>query len=66
MDCTAEVVGDTTHTIDVADGDTYGDLLTAVGLSTHEATVLVDDTPVPEDQPIETDHVRILRLIKGG
>ncbi|ARS89717.1 ubiquitin-like small modifier protein SAMP2 [Natrarchaeobaculum aegyptiacum] len=45
---------------------TYADLLRAVDLSPHEVSVLVDGRPVPEDQPVETDHVTVLRLIKGG
>ena len=45
---------------------TYEDLLTEVDLSPHEVSVLVDGRPVPEDQPVETDHVTVLRLIKGG
>ncbi|SDC72079.1 ubiquitin-like small modifier protein 2 [Natrinema hispanicum] len=45
---------------------TYADLLRAVELSPHEVSVLVDGRPVPEDQPVESDHVTVLRLIKGG
>ncbi|THE64675.1 hypothetical protein D8Y22_11770 [Salinadaptatus halalkaliphilus] len=45
---------------------TYADLLTAVDLSPHEVSVLVDGRPVPEDQPVDADHVTVLRLIKGG
>ena len=61
---TVEVVGGETHEID--GGETYGDLLAAVGLNPHEATVLVDGRPVPEDSTVETESVRVLRLIKGG
>ncbi|MFC7176474.1 ubiquitin-like small modifier protein SAMP2 [Halosegnis marinus] len=53
-----------TVTLD-ADAD-YGDLLAALGYSRHEATVLVGDSPVPEDAPVAADEVRVLRLIKGG
>jgi sulfur carrier protein len=71
MDVTVEVVGEATHEIDPAALDvdgaaTYADLLGPVGLSPQEVSVLVDGTPVPEDQPVETDHVRVVRLIKGG
>ncbi|MFC6765249.1 ubiquitin-like small modifier protein SAMP2 [Natrinema soli] len=45
---------------------TYADLLRTVDLSPHEVSVLVDGRPVPEDQPVESDHVTVLRLIKGG
>ena len=45
---------------------TYADLLRAVELSPHEVSVLVDGRPVPEDQPVDSDHVTVLRLIKGG
>jgi sulfur carrier protein len=27
---------------------------------------MVDGSPVPEDQPVDADRVRVLRLIKGG
>ena len=66
MDVTCEIVGGETHEIEVASGATYGDVLEAVGLSSHEASVLVDDSPVPEDRSVDTDSVRILQLIKGG
>lgn len=66
MDVTCEVLGEGTHDLELDADATYGDVLEAVGLSTHEASVLVDDSPVPEDRPIEADSVRVLRLIKGG
>ena len=66
MNVTCEVVGGDTHDLDLDPDATYGDVLRAVGLSTHEASVLVDDRPVPEDSPVETERVRVLRLIKGG
>lgn len=74
---TVDVKGEKTHELDLAELDlgagpgsdarpTYADLLHAVDLSPHEVSVLVDGRPVPEDQPVETDHVTVLRLIKGG
>lgn len=45
---------------------TYADLLAEVDLSPHEVSVLVDGRPVPEDQPVDAEHVTVLRLIKGG
>lgn len=66
MDVTVEVVGEERHEVSVGSGGTYADLLAAVDLSPHEVSVLVDGRPVPEDQPVETDHVKVLRLIKGG
>jgi sulfur carrier protein len=66
MRVTCEVVGEGTRDLDLDAGATYGDVLEAVDLSTHEASVLVDGSPVPEDRPVETDTVRVLRLIKGG
>ncbi len=66
MNVTVEVVGEESHEVAVDDSDTYADLVTAVDLSPHEVSVLVDGRPVPEDQPIETDRVQVLRLIKGG
>ncbi|OLZ42397.1 sulfur transfer protein involved in thiamine biosynthesis [Natrinema saccharevitans] len=56
---------------DAADGSdtespTYADLLHEVDLSPHEVSVLVDGRPVPEDRPVESEQVTVLRLIKGG
>lgn len=65
MAVTVEVVGGDTHEVAIEAG-TYGDLLAAVGLSTQEAAVFVDDRPVPEDDTITTDHVRVVRLVSGG
>ncbi|WP_255198190.1 ubiquitin-like small modifier protein SAMP2 [Halorarius litoreus] len=66
MHVTCEVVGEGTEEFDLDAGATYGDVLRELGFSMHEATVLVDNSPVPEDAPVETDDLRVLRLIKGG
>ncbi|MGB9957164.1 ubiquitin-like small modifier protein SAMP2 [Haloferax prahovense] len=66
MNVTVEVVGEETSEVAVGDDGTYADLVRAVGLSPHEVTVLVDGRPVPEDQPVKVDRVKVLRLIKGG
>jgi sulfur carrier protein len=65
MSVTVELVGERECE---ADGDTYGDLLTPFDVSQHEVSILVDGRPVPEDRPVDSDvdHVRVLRLIKGG
>ncbi len=67
MAITVELVGEGSREVDVEDGQ-YGDLLSPFDVSKHEVSILVDGTPVPEDKPIEdtVDHVRIIRLIKGG
>ncbi|RQG94641.1 ubiquitin-like small modifier protein SAMP2 [Natrarchaeobius chitinivorans] len=70
MRVTVDVKGEDTHELELerTDGSppTYASLLAEVGLSPHEVSVLVDGRPVPEDQPVESDHVTVLRLIKGG
>ncbi|MFC7018682.1 MULTISPECIES: ubiquitin-like small modifier protein SAMP2 [Haloarcula] len=66
MHVTVEVAGEATHEVDVPADATYADLLSPVDLSPHEVSVLVEGRPVPTDQPVETDHVRVVRLIKGG
>lgn len=66
MRVTVDVVGEGTEQVDVAADATYADLARAVGYSPHEVSVIVDDSPVPADQPVDADRVRILRLIKGG
>lgn len=64
MHVRAEVVGGETHELDVA--GTYADLLDAAGFDTHEATVLVDGRPVPDDRAIDAEEVQVLRLVTGG
>lgn len=59
-----DTAADSAETTDTT--PTYADLLHKVDLSPHEVSVLVDGRPVPEDQPVEHDHVTVLRLIKGG
>lgn len=69
MELSVEVVGEGTRAVDLDDAATYADVLRAVDLSPHEATVLVDGTPVPEDRPVDpggAESVTVLRLIKGG
>ena len=65
MHVTVHVVGAEAREVDLPD-PTYGDLIAAVDLNPHEATVLVDGQPVPEDAPVEAREVRVLRLIQGG
>lgn len=66
MRVTVEVVGGETHEV-VADGEeTYADLLGPTDLNPHTVSVVVDGSPVPVDQPVATDHVRVVRLVKGG
>ncbi|NHN43461.1 MoaD/ThiS family protein [Halorubellus sp. JP-L1] len=66
MQVTVDVKGEAETEVDASADATYADLLSAVDLSPHEVTVLVDGRPVPEDQPVVVDHVTVLRLVKGG
>jgi sulfur carrier protein len=66
MQVTVDVKGEDDVEVDAGANATYADLLSAVDLSPHEVTVLVDGRPVPEDQPVDVDHVTVLRLVKGG
>jgi sulfur carrier protein len=66
MRVTVEIVGEGEDEVEIDDDGTYADVVRAVGYSPHEVSVLVDDSPVPEDQPVAVDRVRVLRLIKGG
>jgi sulfur carrier protein len=45
---------------------TYADLIAEIGYSPQAVSVLVDGSPVPEDQPVAVETVRVVRLIKGG
>ncbi|WP_267641545.1 ubiquitin-like small modifier protein SAMP2 [Haloarchaeobius amylolyticus] len=65
MQVTVDVKGEGTHELDLPD-PTYADLLRELDLSPHEVSVLVDGRPVPEDQPVASAEVTVLRLIKGG
>jgi len=66
MEVTVELVGEDTRELDVESGATYGELLADFDVSPHEVSVLVDDRPVPEDEAVDAEHVRVVRLIKGG
>jgi sulfur carrier protein len=66
MDVAVEIVGEETRTVETSPGMTYVELIEAVGYNVNEVSVLVAGTPVPEDQPVESDHVTVLRLIRGG
>jgi sulfur carrier protein len=66
MQVTVDVVGEGERELDLDADATYADLLRACSLSPHEATVLVEGSPVPEDAPVAADRVEVLRLVKGG
>jgi len=66
MQVTVDVKGEDATEVDAPADATYADLLSAVDLSPHEVTVLVDGRPVPEDQSVDVDRVTVLRLVKGG
>mgnify|MGYP006272108223 FL=1 len=66
MNVTVDVVGEDSREVTVDDGATYADLVEAVDRNPQAVSVLVDGSPVPEDQPVAVDHVQVLRLIKGG
>ncbi|ERH06860.1 MAG: hypothetical protein J07HN4v3_02485 [Halonotius sp. J07HN4] len=61
-----EVVNETTHDVSVNETATYADLIAEIGYSPWGVSVLVDDSLVPEDQPVAVNTVRVVRLIKGG
>lgn len=60
------VVGGGAREVTLEAEATCADLLRAVDLSPHTATVLVDGRPVPSDARVPADEVRVLRLVKGG
>lgn len=66
MEVSVEVVGEGTHTVEASVGATYAELVEAVGYNVNEVSVLVEGTPVPEDERVDAEHVQVLRLIKGG
>jgi sulfur carrier protein len=68
MRVACEVPGDRDRDrdLELPEDATYGDVVRAVGYSVHEASVLVEGTPVPEDAPVEADRVTVLRLVQGG
>lgn len=66
MDVAVEVVGEGTRTVEATSETTYADLVESVGYNVNEVSVLVEGTPVPEDQPVEVEQVTVLRLIRGG
>lgn len=65
MGVMCEVIGGEVHEVGIEE-PTAADLLRAVGFSPHEATVLAEGRPVPDDELVETDRVQVLRLVSGG
>jgi len=66
MRVTIDVVGDATYEVDVDDEATYADLLEPLEYSQHQVSFMVDGRPVPEDQSVEVEEVRVVRLVQGG
>ncbi|MUV89274.1 small archaeal modifier protein 2 [Halapricum sp. CBA1109] len=66
MRVTVDVVGEDTREVEVGADATYADLLDPLPYSYQEVSVMVDGRPVPEDGPVETDSVQVVRLVKGG
>ena len=66
MDVTVEVVSEATHEVRIDDEATYADLLAEIDYSPQEVSVLVDGSPVTEDQQVAATSVQVVRLIKGG
>ncbi|MFB6171978.1 MAG: ubiquitin-like small modifier protein 2 [Haloarculaceae archaeon] len=66
MQVRVDVVNGETRETELDDGATYADVLDVAGFGPHEATVLVDGSPVPEDAPVTASEVRVLRLVQGG
>lgn len=66
MNVTVEVVGEGEQELAVGAEATYADLIREAGYHPQEASVLVGGSPVPEDGVVDTDRVKLLRLIKGG
>lgn len=66
MRVTVDVVGEQTHEVELDEGDTYADLLDPLEYSRHEVSIVVDGQPVPEDQSVDVERVRVLRLVQGG
>lgn len=66
MEVTVQIAGDGTQSVALAADATYADLLAAIDRSPHEATVLVDGRPVPDDASVDATEVTVLQLVKGG
>lgn len=66
MDVTVRVAGEDAREVSLETDATYADLLAAVDRSPHEATVLVDGRPMPDDASVDAAEVTVLQLVKGG
>lgn len=66
MRVSVDVVNGGEHEVSLGEESTYADVLGAVDLNVHEATVLVEGRPVPADAAVETESVQVLRLVAGG
>jgi sulfur carrier protein len=67
MRVTVEVLGgDGEVEVEVDPDATYADIARAADFHPREVSVLVDGSPVPSDQPVAADRVKLLRLVAGG
>lgn len=65
MDVELSVIGEKTYHFTITN-ETYGELLNEIGLSPQEVAVIVNGRPVPEDQTVSEDEIKVIRMIKGG
>jgi hypothetical protein len=66
MEVHVELIGEGRRTVSVDEPATYADVIRACGHSPQAVTAIVDGHPRPADTPVDTDELRLLRLIKGG
>jgi len=57
MDMTVGVVGETTHQVHTDNETTSADLLAAINHSPQAVSMLIDGSPVAEDQPVGAETV---------
>ena len=67
MDVTVRVAGEgETTAVSVPEDGSYRAVLEAMDLHPQTAAVLVEDRPVPLDEPVSAEAVTVVRLITGG
>lgn len=66
MIVTAQVMNGDTHEVKISEGTTYAELLDTIGENPEGAVAVVDGRPVPDDEVVDVEEIKVMRTISGG
>ena len=53
-------------TIEVEEGSTYSDILAELGINPETVVVMVEGSPAPIDDVVDSGRIDILKIVSGG